>query len=248
MRNAQNISRMHLWMLCIALIGCNREQAPDCFQAAGDLKTVRRDLSEFTSIELNDYIHYELCDTSFFGVEVTAPANLIPEINTTVEGAKLTVHNRNSCNFVRSYKNRITVRICAPDFADIQNYATGDMRSVNQITGKKFSIDNRSAAGVQTFDVQVDTVNVASHTGVSDTYVTGKSDVVYLFSQGLGIVNAAALDANYAFVNNSSLNNVFVRSSDYLFAFLQFSGNIFYSGNPQFVDPDVEGTGALIAQ
>lgn len=248
MRNAPNIPRMQLWMLCIVLIGCNREKAPDCLQAAGELKTVRRDLDEFTSIELNDYIQYELCDTSYFGVEVTAPANLIPEINTSVEDGKLTVHNGNSCNFMRSYKNKITVRICAPDFADIQNYSTGDMRSMNQITGKKFSIDNRSAAGVQTFDVQVDTANVASHTGVSDTYVTGKSDVVYLFSQGLGIVNASTLDANYAFVNNSSLNNVYVRSSNYLFAYLQFSGNIFYSGNPQFIDRDVEGTGALIAQ
>jgi hypothetical protein len=94
----------------------------------------------------------------------------------------------------------------------------------------------------------VDTANIASHTGVSDTYVTGTTDVVYLFSQGLGIVNAEGLNANYAFVNNSSLNDVHVRSSNYLFAYLQFSGNIFYLGNPQFIDRDIEGTGQLIAQ
>jgi hypothetical protein len=149
---------------------------------------------------------------------------------------------------MRSYKHRITVRICAPDFADIQNYATGDIRSINRLDGEKFSIDNRSAAGVQTFELNVDTANIASHTGVSDTYVTGSTDVVYLFSQGLGIVNAEGLSANYAFANNSSLNDVHVRSSNYLYAYLQFSGNIFYLGNPEFIDRDIEGTGLLIAQ
>lgn len=228
------------------LAGCNREQAPDCFQSAGVIDTAYHSLSEFTSIELNDYIQYELCDTSYYGVMIMGPRNLLPEISAVVNESLLSVHNKNSCNFVRSYKNRITVRICASSFADIQNYSTGDVTSVNTIGGKRFSIDNRGAAGVQTLVLHCDTVNIASHTGVSDAMLSGECDVVKLFNQGLGEIDATALSANYAFVNNSSLNDVFVKAHNYLFAFIQYSGNIFYSGNPVVIDTDIVGVGEVV--
>jgi hypothetical protein len=244
--------RNHIWTRALSfmfglltLASCNREDAPDCFQRAGESKAEQRNLDDFTSIELNDYIQYELLDTTYFGVIITAPGNLIGDIETIVEDGKLTVRNMNKCNFVRSYKNRIIVRICTPDFGDIQNYSTGDMASVNVIRGNRFSLDNRSAAGVQRLTLEADTVNIASHTGVSDAILQGKCDVVYLFNQGVGILDARALEANYAFVNNSSLNDVYVYSRSYLFGYIQFSGNIFYAGNPEGIDRELEGEGEL---
>jgi hypothetical protein len=228
-------------------ISCNREKAPDCFQSAGEYNTEKRLLEEFSSIELHDYIQYELCDTNFFGVEVTAPGNLISDIKTEVTDSKLRVRNTNSCNFVRSYKNRITVRLYAPQFSDIQNFSTGDITSVNVIVDALFSIENRGAAGTQHLTLHCDTVNLASHTGVSDAFLNGQCDVVKLFNQGLGITDARALSANYAFVNNSSLNDVYVQSHSYLFGYIQFSGNIFYEGNPQTIDEQIEGDGDIIA-
>lgn len=233
-------------VVMVSAAACNREDAPDCFQSAGEYQSEYRDLDMFNSIELNDYIQYELCDTTFYGVLITAPKNLISDIETNVIDDKLFIRNENSCNFVRSYKNRITVRICAPEFRDIQNYATGDITVVNRITGELFSLENRGSAGVQRLKLQCDTVNVASHTGVSDAILIGECDVVKLFNQGLGVTDARALSANYAFVNNSSLNDVYVQSHSYLFGFIQYSGNIFYSGNPQAIDEDIEGDGEII--
>ena len=237
-------------VLCVALfltllVSCNREDAPDCMQRAGEMKTVQRDVDHFSSIELNDYIQYELCDTNYFGVIITAPGNLISDLETEVLDGRLTIRNTNRCNFVRSYKNRITVRICASDFLDIQNYSTGDITSVNMITGERFSIDNRGAAGVQRLSLNVDTVNIASHTGVSDAVLRGECDALYLFNQGVGKLDARELQSNYAFVNNSSLNDVYVYSQNYLYGFIQFSGNIYYGGNPVGIDSVVEGDGLL---
>jgi hypothetical protein len=232
-------------MVLVAFTSCNREDAPDCFQRAGEVKTVQRDLDEFYSIELNDYIQYELLDTSYFGVIISAPGNLISDIETQVSDGRLTISNTNRCNFVRSFKSRITVRICAPDFFDIQNYATGDISSVNQLIGNRFSLENRGAAGVQRISLQSDTVNIATHTGVSDVVLDGSCDVVYLFNQGLGKMDARDLQSNYAFVNNSSLNDVYVYSQDYLYGFIQFSGNIYYVGNPKGIDSLVKGDGEM---
>jgi hypothetical protein len=227
------------------LVACNREDAPDCLQRAGEMKIVQRDLDDFTSVELNDYIQYELLDTAYFGVIITAPGNLISDIETNVAERKLSIRNSNKCNFVRSYKNKITIRICAPDFSDIQNYATGNITSVNILSGNRFSLDNRNAAGIQRITVHADTVNLASHTGVSDAILQGECDVVYLFNQGVGKIDARALVSNYAFVNNSSLNDVYVFSQNYLYGYIQFSGNIYYGGNPEGVDREMDGDGEV---
>jgi hypothetical protein len=233
-------------MLALSLfVSCNREDAPDCFQRAGEMKIVQRDLDDFTSIELNDYIQYELIDTTYYGVIIKAPGNLISDIETNVAEKKLSILNSNKCNFVRSYKNKITIRICAPDFRDIQNYATGNVTSVNVLSGNRFSLENHSAAGVQRITVQADTVNLASHTGVSDAILQGDCDVVYLFNQGVGKMDARALVSNYAFVNNSSLNDVYVFSQNYLYGYIQFSGNIYYGGNPEGIDRQIVGDGEV---
>jgi hypothetical protein len=239
-------ARLLLLMIVLSvLVSCNREDAPDCLQRAGEMQIVQRDLDDFTSIELNDYIQYELLDTNYFGVIITAPANLISDIETDITKKKLVIRNTNKCNFVRSFKSKITIRICAPDFSDIQNYATGDITSVNVLSGNRFSLDNRNAAGVQRITLQTDTVNLASHTGVSDAILQGNCEVVYLFNQGVGAIDARALASNYAFVNNSSLNDVYVFAQNYLYGYIQFSGNIYYGGNPEGIDRELEGQGVM---
>jgi hypothetical protein len=111
--------------------------------------------------------------------------------------------------------------------------------------GSLFSIDNRSAAGVHRLLLKVDTVNIASHTGVSDAIVSGQCDVVYLFNQGLGVIDAGQLQSQSAYVNNSSLNDMYVNVRDYLYAYILFSGSVFYDGNPASIDQIVEGNGSL---
>jgi Putative auto-transporter adhesin, head GIN domain len=240
--------RMMAALFCCALAAsCNRENAPDCFQSAGTQETIQRDLDSFSSLELNDYIQYELLDTNYYGVLITAPGNLLSDIETIVADGVLKVENTNRCNFVRSFKNKITVRICAPDFIDIQNYATGDIVTIGSIQGSKFSIENRGAAGTQRLSLYADTVNVATHTGVCDAIVEGACTSVYLFNQGLGTIDSRDLVSRYAYVNNSSLNDVYVHASDYLFGYVQFSGSIFYLGNPSSIDTDIEGEGDVVS-
>ena len=48
-----------IFLLCSS---CNKEKAPDCFKSAGDYITIRRDIYDFTSMELWDYLQIELVD------------------------------------------------------------------------------------------------------------------------------------------------------------------------------------------
>ncbi len=225
---------------------CNKENAPDCIQSAGEFTTIKRSLEEFDVIELRDYLQIELYDTTAYYVEITAPKNLVPDISTEVQDGRLKIVNHNTCNFVRSFKKRITIRIYAPHFEDIQNFGTGDIKSVNTISTSHFKIENRNAAGKIELDLNCDTVTLATHTGVCDIYAKGQSDVTNVFNQGLGIIDAQHLLSNNAFVNNSSINSVYVNTNGYFFALIEFSGNIYYSGIPNHIDRSIRGNGQLI--
>jgi Putative auto-transporter adhesin, head GIN domain len=220
-------SLLVLMILGSVLSSCNKENAPDCFQSAGSFKTVKRNLEAFDMIELRDYIQIELYDTTEYFVEITAPQNLIPEIETNIHNGKLKIENKNTCNFVRSYKNRITVRIYAPQFNDIQNYCTGDIKCINTISSSIFKLENRNAAGTIQLDVDVDSIWIATHTGVSDVVAKGESTITNIF-------------------NNSSINDVYVNTHGYFFALIEFSGNIFYTGVPNHIDSDIKGNGRLV--
>jgi len=230
----------------ISLIGCNKESAPDCFKKAGPDKTEVRMISAFQRIELRDYIQYELVDSTVQMIEIEAPANLISKIRSDVTDGTLLIENRTTCNFVRSFKHRVRVRIYSPEFTDIQNYATGDVRSVNTLNASYFKIDNRNAAGTIDVRVNVDSASVFTHTGVCDVVLMVTANQVKLFAQGVGFIDASGLQSNFAFVNNSSINDVHVKTLGYLYAFIQYSGNILVYGSPQSIDSDLEGTGDLI--
>jgi hypothetical protein len=251
MMEVQRIQRLiskvaSLLVMLLILSSCNKENAPDCFQSAGAYKTVERSLDVFSTVELNDYIQYELCDTNYYGVVITSPGNLIPDIETEVNDGKLTIHNRNTCNFVRSFKKKITIRICAPTLLHVLNFSTGDIRTVNPIHVSRFLFENRQAAGLHQLEMDADTVDIKTHTGVCDVILTGNANEVFLFNQGLGILDARTLNASKAFVNNSSINNVYVNANDYLFSFIRSSGSVYYSGSPEIIDADIQGQGRLI--
>lgn len=237
------------WMFILPVLmifSCNKEKAPDCFQKAGEVKTISRSMEAFHSIELRDYLTIELADSSDFGVVITGPGNLLPEIITEVNDGKLLIENRNTCNFVRSYRNKIVVRIYAPDFSDIQNFGTGDVRTVGVLETPVFKLENRSAAGEIRLTLETDTAIIATHTGVCDVIAEGSSQITQIFNQGVGYIDARKLLTTDAFVNNSSINDVYVNTNGYFFALIEFSGNVYYSGTPNHIDQSVRGEGRLM--
>ena len=240
------ITRTFIFFIAILCISCNKESAPDCFRKAGDEASELRLLEPFDRIELRDYIHYELTESDVYQVEITGPKNLLHKIECTVNDGQLLVRNTNTCNFVRSFRNAITVRIYAPSFPDIQNYATGNVRTTGTIRTSPFKIENRNAAGEIRLRLDNDSLSVLTHTGVCDVMVEGQCHAANFFSQGVGLLDASGLHAAYAFVNNSSINEVRVRASEYLFALIKLDGDVLVYGNPGFVDEQDEGPGQLI--
>ena len=240
-------NKVYIFLLLLILqTSCNKESAPDCFKAAGQEVTIRRSTGVFENLELEDYINIELVDSSDFAVELIGPINVLPKIITEVSGNTLYIRNENTCNFVRSFKKTVTVRIYAPSINHIENRGTGDIRSIGVLSQNYFKLENRHASGTINISFEGDSISIYTHTGVSDVYLSGNAQKCELFNQGIGIIDAREMQVEQAFLNNSSINSMYAFSSNYLFSGINFSGNNYVFGNPALIDEEDNAEGELI--
>ncbi len=235
-------------LLCFALllISCNSEDAPDCFKSAGEIIQESRSLASFDQLMIEDNFQIEIIQDSIFFVEIEAPKNVLPKLETSVENGVLYISNKNTCNFVRSFKPKLQLRIHAPWIREIQNRGTGDIRSSQTLLFPYLKIENRHAAGTIDLDIIGDSVFAYTQTGVADIILRGKVIKGELFNQGLGSIQAAELQAQELYINNSSINDITGYCSGYLFAINYFSGNITVYGQPSQTDIFQNGNGNII--
>lgn len=113
--------------LCFSLFSCEPYQLDDCFTSAGDLKTEQRDLKAFDRIRIGQKFNVKLIQdtTQDESIEITCGSNLHEGIECTVKDGLLEVRNRNTCNFVRSFKDRIQLEIRLHDLKEMT--ITGDV-------------------------------------------------------------------------------------------------------------------------
>lgn len=239
---------MRYWniILLISIAGCNREDAPDCFQLGGDFAREYRELEGFNKIELRDYIQYELTQSNQYAIEISGPGNLLNDIITQVDNGKLTVTNNNTCNFVRSYKRKIYVRIYAPSFGEIDHYGSGDVVSTDTLFQSRFIMNFRHATGQTNLKLHCDSVSLLMHTGSADCIARGISNTTELFANGLGFLDAADLITNNVFIRQSSIQTLKARASGYMFCLIQSRGDVIMYDCPEQVDLEQSGSGELI--
>lgn len=240
---------LFLFACALALLSCNKPNAPDCFQKAGDPATEVRSLSgNIAELILTEHIHLRLANANGAPyIEVTAPENLLPEIRTELDAeGRLTISNDNTCNFMRRYDHLLQVTVYA-SIGHVVNRGTGDISCLEPLNVLDFLLENRDAAGVVQLDfVHADQIRIQDHTGVAEVSVFGISDTVELFNQGWGKLDASGLHAVTALTNNSSISEMQVRTSAYLYAAVSSSGSTTYYGDPGTIDSDISGQGQLV--
>jgi hypothetical protein len=239
------VNRILYISLLILFASCNKESAPDCFKKAGEIALVRRNLSAFDKLELQDYLYIELIQSEEHAVEIKGPQNLLSKIETYVDNGVLYISNGNTCNFVRSFKNDIIVKIYSPNINDIQNRGTGDITTPDTLYYPYLKIENRHAAGTVRINIIGDSLDAYTQTGVADFILNGQVLKAELFNQGVGRIDARGLKSHQTYINNSSVNDISAYCTGYLFAINYFSGNIYVTGNPDDQDLVREGTGTI---
>jgi Putative auto-transporter adhesin, head GIN domain len=214
-----NMKMMCLPVLCLGLMsfnGCNFIG----IHGSGVAKTESRAVTSFSKIELAGSPDVEVTIGPATSVSVTADDNLLPIIETKVEGDTLKIGSKQSYNTTLGVKVKITVP--ALDGASVSG--SGDIH----------------VKGLKAADLE------AGVTGSGDVTLTGVADRLHAQITGSGDLRAGDFAAKSVRVTVTGSGDATVQATEELDASVTGSGDVHYSGHPSKVRKTVTGSGDIV--
>jgi hypothetical protein len=204
--------------LCFGLVtisDCN----PNAIHGSGVSKTESRAVGSFSKIDLAGSPDVDVTVGPAASVSVTTDDNLLPLIETTVNGDTLSIGSKDSYNTSIGVKVNITV----PMLDDVSVSGSGDIHVTGLTAGD--------------FESRV--------TGSGDVTASGVVDRLSARITGSGDLRAGDLTAKHVHVNVTGSGDATIHATEELDATVTGSGDVHYSGNPTQVRKSITGSGDI---
>lgn len=208
--------------------------------ASGKVASESRAAPAFTGIALSLPGKVELVQGSPASVTVEADDNLLPEIETVVEGGKLRIRFQRNLNVVG--KATLRFKVSAPHIESIAVAGSGDV-SAGRLSGAALSISVGGSGDVSVADVQVEALRVAI-AGSGDVKAAGRAGELSAKISGSGDLGAGRLDAKRATVSIAGSGDAVLWARETLEVSIAGSGDVRYHGDP-VVRKSIAGSGAV---
>ncbi len=237
-------------MLSMALLlcACSKEQMDDCVTSTGPHGSETRAFASFRMVELNDRIDLVLDDLPDGHVVVEGGQNLLGQVRTEGEDGVLRIHNDNSCNWVRRFEPRLTVRVPIAHVEELLLRGTGNVSAVDTVRHAVFRVEQRSAEGHVDLTIDVSTCFIGLHSGAGDVVLRGRtSGQANLFSGQMGSIDASGMRSRFVHITNDGVADIRCWVTVELDVRLLGVGDVYYRGDPPYIQSEVIGTGQLIA-
>ncbi|MEN8225549.1 MAG: DUF2807 domain-containing protein [Bacteroidota bacterium] len=237
-------------LACILLLSlsCSKTNPVDCFKNSGKVVVEKREITSFTYLHMKNNVDVYLSFSPEYSVEVKAGENMIPGIKTSISGKKLTISNENSCNWIRSYSSPIEVHLGVPVLDSVLYQSSGNLSSVNQLSGNSFKLDVEDGAGSINLWLNMHRSKINLHYGTTDLILRGHAHISQLFSGAYGPADLSQLQTEISYVTNNSTNICRVQADITLEVEIHNVGDVYYSGDPNTVALWATGSGELIKE
>lgn len=234
-------------LLPLVLCACQQEQWDDCITSTGPASSEQREVAGFRTIELHDRIDLVLDPGTVGRVAVSGGRNLLDQVRTEVVAGTLRISNANTCNWVRSFKPRITVRASSVGLERLVLRGTGDVTCADTLRAPFLAVEQWGAQGTARLMLAVNTLEVGLHTGAGDAVLLGRcTDEARLYSGIMAPIDASGLRASRVAVNNSGITDIRCWAEDELHVFIGDAGDVLHRGDPPLLHTDIRGSGRVL--
>ena len=200
------------WLLAIAAVGCSG------VEGSGTAASDSRSVAAFTEIEIHGVLRLELVAGKSPSLEVSGDDNLVPLVESKVEGSKLVLRTTED---VRP-KLPLVAKVTAEEIDAIIAHGASEV-DARDLVGKSFEIDLH---------------------GASDAKLQGKIDRLAIRVSGAGKVDAKDLAADKAEVRVSGAGDVDVAEPAELDISVSGAGSVSYEGSPK-ISKSISGAGSV---
>src|SRR5690554_2283326 len=137
-----------LLLSVLFLFSCKKAHERVCFKSKGEEAAL--DVSfdkDIDSLFLYDDLFYTLIQGEESKITLTGGENLLEHIEVISENRKLTVLNKNKCNFLRSFKNKIHAIIYVDSVRSIHYEGSGQLHSQDTLFSNELRLSITDGAG-----------------------------------------------------------------------------------------------------
>ena len=243
-----------LILLILSLVFCmiSCEKAP---LSIGEITTVTRPLSFFDKVKIYDDINLVFVKSDTNYVQITTGKNLIDNIltETNSSDSTLTISNDNVLDWLRNYDYTLDVKLFFKDVNYVFISTSGTVTTENQFNNdtiyNPYQTDTITKPLMYTFELDgasgdVDiTLNNCPFLyfdyqyGISNVKIRGKNNqFLQIRKRSFGDIDALDYQAERVLVVSSSTGDCYVNVKDRLVSRINNIGNIYYKGEPPYID------------
>ncbi|MDT0605541.1 head GIN domain-containing protein [Croceitalea rosinachiae] len=239
----------------LLISSCNSENAPDCFQNAGDLVRVEVDVPTFSNITVFENLNLVLKQGTEQLVEIETGQFLLNDVSASVEDDQLVLRNENTCNYVRDY-GLTTIYVTSPNISEIRSSTGGLISSDGTIDYPDLRLLSESFSSPETettdgsFNLSLDSENVSVVTnGIAFFQLRGIAENFNAnIAAGDSRIEAENLIAQNVTINHRGSNDIFVNPQQTISGTIRGYGDVISINRPPEIEVEELFNGRLIFQ
>lgn len=235
------------------LMACNKENAPDCFQNAGEI--VRREVvvPDFDKITAFENVNLIVKQGGIQKVEIETGEFLFDEVSATVDGDRLMLRNANGCNLFREY-GLTKIYVTSPNIVEIRS-STGlpiqsdGVLSYPEVALLSESFNNPEAQTTDgEFNMEFDSRQISIVVnGIAYFKIRGKTENLNLVvAAGDSRIEAENLVAQKVNLNHRGSNDMLVDPQQSIKGVIRGTGDVVSFNRPPEIDVSEIYDGRLV--
>lgn len=235
--------------LLIVLFACKKPEDRSCWKFTGAEVEKTIEVDAFDQLEIHEHIECVLVQDSVFKVVLTGGENLLNLIDVQVENKKMTLSNRNKCNFLRSYKKKkIVAEVHFKSLVNIDFRGSDPLTNRDTLYTNWFTLAIKDGAGPVTLTLKADAIFAGVSHGWGDFTLYGSTNSAKfdVASNGYCDVTNLKIKDSLTFVSRTSATCKINTEGVPLRAETKSYGDIWYYGYPLSTEFERLGDGNLI--
>jgi hypothetical protein len=202
---------------CLLCTNCVVEKG---IQGSGNVITEIRKAEPFNQIKIDGIFNIYLSQGEEESIKVEADDNLLEYIKTDIKDHGLFIDFTSSKGIQKSAKLNIYITLTNINLLELEGI--GSVSCLTDLNLNKLKLIN---------------------SGIGSINLKGKASEVYMKNSGIGKIKATEFEVAYLKVKASGVGSVKVNATKEISVNLSGVGNVYYTGEPELKDIDIDGIG-----
>ena len=240
---------IQIYLFCIGILFlfnfCSKEKEFDCLKSTGKIVKEDRYFENFSILYIEGNINVILVQSLPGRVTIEAGDNLLPKIKTEQDGNQISISNKNTCNWMRSYSKPMNVYVGVNQIKKIIQKGYGKICEGEYIKTDTLKIDNLTYGDT---DLSIDANFIGFLAEDHSTFrLRGNSNSIAGSSAVNALVDTRQMKTRWCVFTNGSILDAQIYCDSLVQGETQSEGNILCSGHPILVEyKPASGSGTLL--